>query len=158
MRISAETNFNPICSFLLKFRFREMHFHLYSLICRRKRSFIVVGKICDKIIWIYCNGFIAIVLITKRCKITDEMLRYILRVLSYRVVLTSVLIPEDRQQQTVSDGRGILFTDLTPDTEYQVSTSTLEFLLNCISFFSCIYSSPTRNGAAENRTFDYHFH
>ena len=43
-----------------------------------------------------------------------------LSIVSYNVVITSVLNPDDVQQQSVENGQKVTFENLQPDTEYQV--------------------------------------
>ena len=50
-----------------------------------------------------------------------RVINALLSIVSYNVVITSVLNPDDKQIQSVEDGHEVIFDNLQPDTEYQVS-------------------------------------
>ena len=52
-----------------------------------------------------------------------RVINALLSIVSYNVVITSVLNPDDKQIQSVKDGHEVTFDNLQPDTEYQVSKS-----------------------------------
>ena len=49
-----------------------------------------------------------------------RLINALLSIVSYNVVITSVLNPEDTQIQSVEDGHEVTFENLQTDTEYQV--------------------------------------
>ena len=49
-----------------------------------------------------------------------RLINALLSIVSYNVVITSVLNPADTQTLSVEDGHEVTFENLQPDTEYQV--------------------------------------
>ena len=58
-----------------------------------------------------------------------RVINALLSIVSYNVVITSVLNPDDKQIQSVEDGHEVIFENLQPDTEYQVSIIHQNFKL-----------------------------
>lgn len=53
-----------------------------------------------------------------------RLINALLSIVSYNVVITSVLNPADTQTLSVEDGHEVTFENLQPDTEYQVDILT----------------------------------